>query len=522
MSKRFQLIGAFLAVSVLAAAIAIMPYYLNNWFLTTPDAGGLACGAKTLATTGHFSDGQTASLGYNFNICWTRETYPALQVILAGILRLAPTLDWLVVPLTSIAAFVAGALGLQWLSWRLTRSISTAVITGMFASTALMALRALILTPQNIFGYTLIIYLLIILHELHVRQRWWLWLLGAVTLLMLGTTHTLSFGIGGIMVALWFTFMYEQKWPYRLGLIAAASIAAVGLIVTNILPWSLTEIWSLFHGSLSGYDHPLYDHPAIWGYGLTSLAAIGIFISPRVLQLEKKTYRLLLVLLLVAVLLGHAAWFGLTLLPDRFIAFTWISITLFAGLGFTTLQQRLRLPRPIQFAFMTLLLGAQLVHAITYSKDDVVGWSSRFQPREEFITALSWLNQQPNRGTLVGIMAVANREITFAPMWYDGAIASYPWYNLNHKNIKSFKANSTLYQAVFADPTSQEYLRVQAFYTMITKPNSVEAKTAALQYNLRYLILPIHSQADTIWQEASPEQFTLIYENNRYRIFQLQ
>jgi hypothetical protein len=157
-----------------------------------------------------------------------------------------------------------------------------------------------------------------------------------------------------------------------------------------------------------------------------------------------------------------------------------------------------------------------------YTKDDVAGWSQRFQPHDEFIAALQWLNQQPQRGTLVGIMAVSNREITFAPIWYNGNIASYPWYNLNHKNIKSFKAKSSLYRTIFADPSGAEYLRVQGFYTMITAPNSAEATVAAQTYGLNYLILPIDSQAELIWQTESPDQFPLVYENTRYRIFQLQ
>ena len=107
-------------------------------------------------------------------------------------------------------------------------------------------------------------------------------------------------------------------------------------------------------------------------------------------------------------------------------------------------------------------------------------------------------------------------------MWYDGPITSYPWYNLNHRNLKSFKAKSGLYQGVFADPTNPEYLRIQALYTIIAKPKSDQAKPYALKYNLAYLIMPKGSQADTIWQKAQPEYFPQIYENDQYRIFSLR
>ncbi len=118
-------------------------------------------------------------------------------------------------------------------------------------------------------------------------------------------------------------------------------------------------------------------------------------------------------------------------------------------------------------------------------------------------------------------MAVSNREIIFSPIWYDGPVASYPWYNLNHRDLKKFQGNSSLYRQIFSDPTNPEYLRVKAFYSMITKPNSDEAAAAVSQYRLQYLIFPKNSQADAIWQKAKPSHFPQIYENNDYRIFKL-
>jgi hypothetical protein len=234
-------------------------------------------------------------------------------------------------------------------------------------------------------------------------------------------------------------------------------------------------------------------------------------------------YGLMISWLVVPLIMGHLSVIGWILLPDRFVAYCWLGVVLLAAVGIEQLRTMIKWPAWLWLGCVLLIWSAQLAHTVVYIKDDITGWSNRFKPQAEFITAVQWLNtNQPNDGVLVGIMAAANREITFAPLWYDGPIASYPWYNLNHRNLKSFKANSSLYKTVFTDQTSAEYLRVQAFYNIIAKPNSPEAYPAAQQYHLSYLIMPKGSQADIIWQTAQPASFPQIYENQTYRIYSLR
>lgn len=519
MSKTYQFILTLAGVMLIGFSIAIIPYYLNGWFLTTPDAGGLACGAQALAQTGHFSDGHTANLGYNFNICWTKEFYPSLQLFHAQLLHVWQRPAWELVIVTSVATFMACVIGMFLLAWRMTDNLMIAGVTGVLSSCAPMLLRSLVLTPQNLYGYCFIIVMMIIFVEL-VRQprRWWWWIGLVATAAGLAFTHILSFGIAGITFALWFLLFYLRSWRSRCVIVLAIAMVIAVVVWGHVLPVSLKVVFTLFGGVFSGYDHPLYDHPAIWGYIVTLLAGVGIFLSA---ALSKKMYWLLACWLIIPVFMAHLSWFHLTLLPDRFVAFSWMSLTVFAASGLMTLKQRLKLDWNIFIPLAMILMSAQFVHSIIYVKDDVAGWSARFRPHPAFTQALGWLNQQSDKGTLVGIMAVANREITFAPIWYDHPVASYPWYNLNHRNIKSFTAESALYQGVFSDPTNPEYLRVQAFYSMITKPNSDAAYAAMSNYHLKYFILPKNSQANAIWRKKSLNHFSQIYENEAYRLFKL-
>lgn len=517
MSKRI-IILSLVAIIIQAGVMGAIPYQLNNWFLTTPDAGGWACGAQTLADTGQFSDGHTAGLGYNFNICWTKEFYPGLQYLLAGLVRVSNISAHTIMPVLLIMMLVALAVLMWTIAWQISRSQRVALFTGLGTSLTPIVLRAEILTPQNLFGYVLIAGLFLMISQLiRTKQLWW-WLGIVAVTGLLGYVHSLSFGVAAIASTVWLYGWYLPNWKWRLSLGLLGIAGGIALWFIDFLPVSLHDAVGQFtSGAFTGYDHPLYDHPAFLGYGLVIVAAVGILFGHLP---DRSSKGLLFAWFIVPLLLGHLSLVGWVLMPDRFIAYIWFSIVLFGAIGLEYLLKRQS--KTIGWMLVAVVWGAQFVHTVIYIKDDIDGWSNRFQPHVEFVEALQWLNQQPDQGILVGIMAATNREITFAPLWYDGPIASYPWYNLNHRNLKSFKAKSALYQSVFADPTSTEYLRVQAFYTIIAKPKSDQAKPAALQYNLAYLIMPKGSQADDIWQQAKPEHFTQLYENTAYRIYSLR
>lgn len=521
MTKAQQLTLWFAGCIILAAVIGFIPFYMNGFGLTTPDAGGLTCGAHTLATTGQFAADRTAGLGYNFNICWSKYTYPTVQIFNAMVMKMWPGSYWQVIPFDSILMLIVCAMMMMVLSWRMTRDVFTTGITGVLSAGAPMALRSLILTPQNLYGYAIVITLLVILNELIMQpKRWWWWLVVVLLVTLLGFTHTLSFGLTVVTLGLWFWLFYLPNWRYRAIGLGVGIIAGVLLYSNSQTNALIQGAIHLLFGGMSGYDHPVYDHPALWGYVATALAGFGIWCLK---SLPRPTRWLLICWLIVPITFAHLSVFGIKLLPERFVAFSWMSITILAAIGLAQLSKLLRWPAWFVTVFTIIILSAQITHAVVYMKDDVDGWSDRFRPHADYIQALQALNQSsPDHGVLVGIMAVSNREITFAPMWYDGPIASYPWYNLNHKNIKSFTAESSLYKTIIADPTNPEYLRIQAFYTIITKPNSAEAKQAATTYNLEYLILPNDSQAGVIWQKAKPTQFTKAYENQTYTIYQLR
>ncbi len=507
---------ALSGVMIISLILGILPLYLNKFPLTTPDAGGLACAAEVLTHTNHFNPGRTNSP--NFAICWTKEHYPVVQFMNAAILKITPLQSWQVVPITALGMYLGCVLGLCYIGYMLTKRLSVAVTAGILAAASPALLRSLILTPQNVYGYFWIVIFIVAFIHLILHPRWYWWIALIMLTPVLAFTHTLSFGIAAIAFALWFWLFFLERWLYRL---IVAGIGGVMILITErwqLLPVSVSSALSLFRSSFSGYDHPVYDHPAIWGYLITALAVVGMVLAKK---LSYKIRWLFISLIFTPVILGHLSFVGLQLLPERFIPFAWLGLVPLATLGVYELGALVRWPRTFWTASVICILGAQIIHAAVFIKDDVDGWSARFRPKPEFIQAMQWLNQQPNKGALLGIMAVSNREISFAPLWYTGMIENYPWYNLDHKDIKNLQANSSLYQPILANPSAPEYQRIHTLYTLITTPNDPSLITTLPPYQLSYFVLPKTSQAYKLWQKEASLPFSLIYENNKYVIYAL-
>lgn len=502
---------------VIALFLGILPLYFNVFPLTTPDAGGLACAAKTLAKTDHFNVSRTVSP--NFAICWTREHYQVVQFINAAILKILPLQSWQTVPTTALFMYLGCVLGIFYIVYQFTRSHTMAMVGGILAAATPALLRSLILTPQNVYGYFVIILLMIVFLHLIAKPRAWYWWISLIGLTpILAFTHTLSFGIAAITFTIWFWLFFLQSWLYRLLLVGVGGIIIFVNEKFSLLPITVKNALQLFQSNFSGYDHPLYDHPAIWGYIVTALAAVGLTLS---IKLHYKLRWLCISLIITPVILGHLSYFGLQLLPERFIPFAWLGLVPLAALGLHELGQRLHWRPVLWTSVLILIVSAQIVHAIIFIQDDVNGWSKRFRPHPEFIEALQWLNTQPNKGALLGIMAVSNREISFAPLWYDGMIENYPWYNLDHKNIKNLQANSSLYKPILADPANPEYKRIHALYALMTTPTDSTVPALIAPYSLHYFIVPKTSPVYKIWKAESTIPFSIVYENNKYIIYAL-
>ncbi|MDP3970723.1 MAG: hypothetical protein Q8P90_03410 [bacterium] len=521
MNKKLKITLSLSIVAIVAIFLVFISLYWND-FAITPDASGLACGAKVLAETGEFS---TYSLtGNSYEMCWRPSTYPVLQIIHAGLLKILPIQSHHLLLLTGGLAFLACVVGVWLIGWLLSKSPTIALFAGLFSALSPALIRSLVLTPQNLFGYMLIIFCIIfaILAITKQQHRWIAFALSPFSLLAL--VHDLSFGIAAIVFSSWFVLFYIKSWKIKIGLITTGIIVLVLDFTLAIFPVSIKGMIGYFiNNSLPGFYHPIWDHPAIWGYLITMLAGVGLVFG--LSKITKQIKWLLLIMLLVPIILGHLPLFGIGILPNRFIPFAWISLAIFASFGLVELRKYLKFTPIVFVLFAVLIVGAQATHAVVFMKDDIEGWSFRYRPHDGFAEALEWLDDTNHTGRLLGVQSATNQEILHAPLWYSGHTIYYPWYSLNHRDIQKFNVlnPSSPFSEIINQPENPTYQRLHAMYTIIAKPKNERNTSNIAELGISYFIISKDSPVyKSIWSTNKSEYYPVIYENTSYVIYDLK
>lgn len=523
MRSKLHAICTVVIVTVAAVGLGIFSLYLNN-FAVTPDIAGLVCAGDHLAQTG--TTRYYARLPGTYEMCWEKNTYPLLQYTFAGIERISG-IDPIQLALgLTIVSYVTAVWLTMLVTWQLSRQLWLATLGASFALFTPALIRSLLLTPQNTIGYGLVLLVISCLLAFTVKRQW-LYSLPVVIIIVLSYfTHTLTFGIIVLMVGAWFLLVAIRPWWLQLSL-AALAIGALGSQrLWHWLPASLdTKLAFFLAGGQAGFDHPLWDHAAIWGYGLLALGAVGFFLWP----LKPAQRTTLAVVAVVSTLLGHLSIFGLGLLPNRFIPFTWLALTPLAALGAASLVMVVFGKAWNRSAWSGLILGvimtATAAHGLFFMVDDLSGLAVRYTPRPGYEAALTWLNEYDGDAIVLGVQSASNQEVLISAMWYDGVVRYYPWYALNHRNLQKFTVTnkgSSPYANVVTNPNDPQYQWLHDYYLIVAKPNSAETTSAIQRQTLSYFITSKNSKVyTTVWSKADPGRYSVAYENEHYIIYDL-
>lgn len=535
-ATRTQWIIASILLTVFAVAVYIGVLSLNA-FSVTPDIAGLACAADRYAQTGELGTYQNWN---DFEMCWNERTYIALQYSHGWIISLFHIPIDILVQITPAIAFLITLFAIGYVAWSFTNRFDVTVLTVALSIVTPTVLRTILLTPQNIFGYALMsIGMALICWQANAKKPWYLLLLLPLTFLLF-FTHDLSFAVATTVFVLWLVLGLPKQWWLRTALLASGLLLLWLQLTVGFLPALLAAKLNIFlNSNLSGVYNALWEHPVIFGYAVSALAALGVYGSYRngKLAYDKAQIRTLLLLaIIVGAAFGQATLLDVGLLPNRFVPFAWLGVLPFAAIGLVQLRAALHMQDRHSTTASKVLYGTwialaivvfagQAVHGLRYTQDDVVGWAERYQARTDFKHALHALNEIDPHGRLMGIQVAANQEILIAPLWYSGNVLYYPWYNLNHRDIMQFEVvnpDSRL-ASVFKKPNSTLYKRTRAMFDIITSPESDAAAAAIDTLEVDYLIIPKPSQAyKRIWENVTADQHPLIIENDYYAIYELR
>lgn len=514
-----SLVAHHLIIIVLGICLGIIPFLQSGWLPTSPDSAGLACGAQYIADTGEFATSRFRGFNFHYNPCWTIKTYPGNQMFTAIVIQATGLPGYNVVVGLSMITYITCAVLIYWIMRIITKQPTVALWSGLSAVSSLVLARALLLTPQNLYGYVFILVGLFGVALWERTHRWPYWLLVAGSIVLLSVFHTLSLAVLGIALCI-FIFITFYRSPRILAMLAF-SLLVISSVIGKILlgSWNpLTLLSNAVHFSIPGITNPWYDHPAVWGYTATALAILGF---SEMLRQKKINHTLLLSLCIgiVSVIFSHPKLTGIEILPERVIAYAWIPITLLAGIG---IQQLIDWGKSwYRYVLPVLVIISMCVHFIIFTEDSYVGISKRFIPDTDFITAMKWLEKNRQTNTfLVGVGNIINRQITYSGLWYSGDSMWYPWYRLNHKNITDFASTDTTYQPIVESPSHPDHQSLKDLYTFVTLPQSNSAKKIATTYGITHFLAWKRGPEYTIWNEDT--LFQIVYENNQYVIYEIE
>lgn len=522
-----QVVLSCVLIAVLAVGMSLWSLYLNN-FAVTPDIAGLACAGDYLAQTG--TAREYPILQTTYEMCWQPETYPFLQHAFAAVERITNHSHITLAHSLTVLSYLGVALMMWVITWQLSKRIWVATLGAGFALFTPALVRAMLLTPQNVVGYFLLLIVISCLLAFTQKRQW---LYAIPVTVLLGFTyfvHTLTFSVMAVIVLVWFLVIAVRPWWLQLGLTVVGVTTLASQFVLNWLPEALASRLDYFLNSpLSGFDHPVWDHPAIWGYLMLALGVIGLALWPFPVATARAQRLTMLVIAIVPTLLGHASVLGIGLLPNRFIPFTWLALTPLAALGavylVVILFSKWKFGGWISGIILGIMMTAQIAHGIFFMIDDLSGLAYRYTPRAGYVEALTWLNETDSTATVLGVQSAENQEVLVSALWYQGLVRYYPWYALNHRDLKKFSVinkGSSPYTNVVDNPSDPNYSWLYDFYTIVAKPNSPEAALAITTEQLDYFITAKQSKVYTeVWLNADADTYPIVYDNGYYIIYEL-
>ncbi|MBU1118720.1 hypothetical protein KKH43_02485 [Patescibacteria group bacterium] len=295
----------------------------------TTDGIRVALGAERLIEKGEIQPDYEV-LGGTANVEARGSLYPFIQINVAILSDISGISTYHAIFLFYLIIFVILALTLYILLGRFTKSRETQIISFLLSILFLPLLRSILLTPQNLIGYLLIVTIINLLFLVQGKKL--LLLLFMIIGCMAFYHHLTLF----IVLIFLFVYLITGKHFSKLLVFFVISLAAV-FLASKILLGSydiLFFVKSIFSSFFSpseldyfNLNTPL-DFPYVLGIYQTLLGIFGALI----LALSRKKfvmgYHIAISLGFVILFLSNILFFGIGFHPDRFLNYLFIPLAL--------------------------------------------------------------------------------------------------------------------------------------------------------------------------------------------------
>ncbi len=390
------LIISFLFIFGFLAGIA--PTVWSGGYLTTPDSYTIVTYAQ------HILD--------NHRIV-PHSVYPFLQIITAGVSFVASLtatqsfilLTALAVASLSVVTFFLGKTIFQ--------SNAAGFLSGFFAISLPFIGRAIVLTPQNIFGFLfLVISVYIGMLFLKFRSiRWFIVFLFSIGVLLF--VHPLSFGVFFVFLLLYLPIHFWRtfSWKYRLLAVAIFPILLYfGLMLMSIVLLRSTDAIGfitrfLVEISTTGLNEPiiLYQtYPTVFGAITINIIVAAAFVFIYRYTLNWYYKRIIITLMIVPLVWANFYLLGVNFLSYRVILYLWLPASIVIAFFLLWYKKIFNKKMAIIITTLLVIIFANIGFNNIYKHYDDYG--RNFIPTNDDLLALKWL--RANISSSLSIMSI--------------------------------------------------------------------------------------------------------------------
>ncbi|MFA6391495.1 MAG: hypothetical protein WCW66_01900 [Patescibacteria group bacterium] len=551
MKKHVTYIFVLLLISV---AIAGLPNFVSGQFPVWKDSIAVACSVKHIGENGELGLGDNFYINFdNVNIpyCWDKNVYPLNQIYMYAFSSFSSIDPAMTVTLVYILIYLLIVTAVYLVAWELYNKHHLAFLSAILAGTSLALLRILTISPQQLFGFLLILFIVWnLLQYKKTNQKKYL-LLILITVLNLALIHQLSLVVVSIALVIYFISIIKKKVLIIPFLLVAFSIIAFGLYIfssgNNPLDYILKTI---YYASTIGMSnllpaHPIWEHPAILGYFLSIFGLFGALINLFTKKSPLKVFWWSMILF--CLFMTHSYLLGFYFVGYRFLFFLFLPLSLLAPIFFVKISGAFGKSARYPIAIIIILsILASGIHGVNFLLDNYNGLSKPVLPTKEYREAITWLNDHSNKtDTVLTTIRNDQKYGTFLPYLYNGNVMIFPTFYFHKPMEFEFRGdeNTYSYSGQSANPTTvigklikpyvinteddeKEFIssyedQRQVLYEMFKMtyyPKDIESQEYLDKYDIRFVIIWRGKPESQIY--ANTSEFKKVYQTESIAIYQ--
>lgn len=376
----------------------IAPAIWSRWYLTTPDSYTIVNYAQYILD--------------NHRIV-PHSVYQFIQIITAGVsfaTGLTATQSFIFLTALAVAS-------LSVVTFFLGKTIFRSNFAGLFSGFLVIGLpfigRAIVLTPQNIFGFLFLgvsVYIGVLFLKFR-SIRWFIAFLFSLGMLLFA--HPLSFGVFFVFLLLYLPIHFWRTFSWKYRLFAAfifPFLLYFGLTLMSIVLLRSTDAIGfitrfLVEISTTGLSEPiiLYQtYPTVFGPITVNIiiAAAFVFIVRYISNWYYK--RVIIVLMIVPLVWANLYLLGVNFLSYRVILYLWLPASIMIAFFLLWHKSIFTKKMAIIVTILLVIIFANIGFNNIYKHYDDYG--KNFVPTNDDLLALKWL--QANKSSNLSIMSI--------------------------------------------------------------------------------------------------------------------